>query len=91
MVGATQGQGKRMNKGMNNLPLPRGASAAKKWVAPTTSTPLLRPAAAPGEGGTREAQPRICFSQRTWEMPVVPRLVRRCVKVSNHNGECSSL
>ena len=76
---------------MNNLPLPRGASAAKNWVAPTTSTPLVRRAAAPREGETGGAQPRVALSQWTQEMPVVPLLMRRFVKASNHNGEGSTL
>ena len=66
-------------------------SGHKGGVAPSTSTPLVRRAAAPGGRGTREAQPRIAFSQRTREIRVVPRLMRRFVKVSNHNGECSAL
>ena len=66
-------------------------SGQKRGVAPSTSTPLVRRAAAPGGRGTREAQPRIASSQRTREIRVVPRLMRRFVKVSNHNGECYAL
>ena len=66
-----------MNKDVNNLPLPRGASAAKIRVAPTTSTPLVQRAVTPGEGGTREAQPRFAYSHQTRKMLVLPRLMRR--------------
>ena len=66
-------------------------SGQKRGVAPSTSTPLVRRAVAPGEGGTREAQPRFAFSQRTRKMLVLPRLMRRFGKVSDHNGECFSL
>ena len=62
-------------------------SGQKGGVAPSTSTPLVRRAAAPGGRGTREAQPRIASSQRTRKMLVLPRLMRPFVKVSNHNGE----
>ena len=41
--------------------------------------------------GTREARPRFAFPQRTGEIRVVPRLMRRFGRVSNHNGENSSL
>jgi hypothetical protein len=60
-------------------------------VALTTITPPVRRAVTPGEGGTGEAQPRIAVSQRTREIRVVPRLMRRFVKVSDHNGENSAL
>ena len=66
-------------------------SAEKQGVAPSTSTPLVRRAGAPGGRGTREAQPRIASSQRTRKMLVLPRLMRRFVKVSNHNGKRSAL
>ena len=42
-------------------------------------------------GGTREAQPRFAFPQRTREIRVAPRPVRRFGKVPNHNGEGSAL
>ena len=59
-----------------------------RWgVAPSTSTPLVRRAGAPGEGGTREAQPRFAFPQRTREIRVVPRLVQRFREDPHHNGE----
>ncbi len=68
--------------------LPGGAPAAKKGgVAPSTSTPLMRRAAAPGEGGTREAQPRFAYPQRMREIRVIPRPMRRFGKVPKHNGE----
>ena len=34
---------------------------------------------------------RFAFSQRTRKMLVLPRLMRRFGKVSDHNGECFSL
>ena len=49
--------------------------------------PLVRRAAAPGERGTHEAQPRFALSHQTREIRVVPLLMRRFGKVSNHNGE----
>ena len=66
-------------------------SGQKEGVAPSTSTPLVRRAAAPGGRGTREAQPRFAFSQRTRKMLVLPRLMRRFGKTLNHNGEASAL
>ena len=69
----------------------RCTSVQKPGVALTTSTPLVRRAVTPGEGGTREAQPRFALSQRTREIRVVPRLMRRFVKVSYHNGKGSAL
>ena len=66
-------------------------SGQKRGVAPTTFSPLVRRADAPGEGGTREAPPRFAFSHRTREIRVIPRPMRRFVKVSNHNGEGSTL
>ena len=70
----------------------RAAPADKKGGgAPSTSTPLVRRAAAPGEGGTREAQPRFFFPQRMREIRVVPRPMRRFGEVPNHNGGGSAL
>ena len=40
-------------------------------------------------GGTPGAQPRFAFSQRTLEMLVVPRPMRRFGEVPNHNGDGS--
>lgn len=58
-----QRQGKRMNKGMNNLPLPRGASATKIGGSlPPPAFPLVRRAVTPDGRGTREAQPRFTLS-----------------------------
>ena len=37
--------------------------------------------------GSREAQSRIAFPQRTREIPVVPRRMRSFGNVKNHNGE----
>ena len=47
-------------------------SGQKRGVAPSTSTPLVRRAVAPGEGGTREAQPRFALSHGTREIRVIP-------------------
>ena len=41
--------------------------------------------------GTREAQPCFAFSQRTREIHVVPRLMRRLGCTRYHNGEGSAL
>ena len=62
-------------------------SGQKRGVAPSTSTPLVRRAVAPGEGGTREAKPRFALSHGTREIRVIPRPMRRFGKVPNHNGE----
>ena len=56
-------------------------SVQKRGVAPSTSTPLVRRATAPGGRGTREAQPRIASPQRLRGIRVVPRLMRRFGKV----------
>ena len=66
-------------------------SVQKRGVAPSTSTPLVRRAAAPGGRGTREAQPRFAFSQRTRKMLVLPRLMQRFGKTLNHSGEAPAL
>ena len=78
-------------KGRHLCPPPWRTSAEKGGVALTTSTPLVRRAVAPGGRGTREAQLRFAFPQRTREIRVVPRLVRRFGKVPHHNGEGSAL
>ena len=66
-------------------------SGQKGGVAPSTSTPFVRCAAAPGGRGTREAQPRFAVSHWTRKMLVLPRLMRRFGKTLNHNGEVSAL
>ena len=93
MEGATprKGEGKGVVLRVTLYPPRWRTSVQKRGVALTTSTPLVRRAAAPGGRGTREAQPRFAFSQRTRKICVVPRLMRRFVKVSNHKGECSAL
>ncbi len=63
----------------------------KGGVAPTTSTPPVRRAAAARGRGTREAQPRFAFPQWTREIRVVPRPVRRFGEAFDHNGENSAL
>ena len=66
-------------------------SVQKPGVALTTFSPLVRRAAAPGEGGTRQAQPRFALSHQTREILVVPCLTRCFGKVLNHNGENNAL
>ena len=66
-------------------------SGQKRGVALTTSTPLVRRAVSPGEGGTREAQPRFAFPQRSRDIPVVPRLMRRFGNVPTTVGGGSAL
>ncbi len=51
----------------------------------------MRRAAAPREGETGGAQPRLALSHQTREIGVAPRLMRRFGKLSNHNGEGSAL
>ncbi len=92
MEGATPTEGRvKVAKGLATLPPSRAAPAGKNGVAPTTSTPLVRRAATSDETGTREAQPRFAFPQRTREIRVVPRLMRRFGKVPNYHGEGSAL
>jgi hypothetical protein len=77
-----------MNKGLNNLTLPRAASASKnRGSLPPPAPPLVRRAVAPGEGETRDAQPRFALSHQTREIRVVPRLMRRFGKIPDHTGE----
>ena len=72
--------------------LPGGAPAAKKGGSLPPPAPLSCGAPPRGaRGGTREAQPRFAYPQRMREIRVVPRPMRRFVKVSNHNGEGSAL
>ena len=85
------GEGKGVVLPVTLYPSRWRTSGQKRGVAPSTSTPLVRRAAARGEGGTREAQPRFAYPQRMREIRVVPRPMRRFVKVSNHNGEGSAL
>ena len=73
-----------------HLPLPGGASAAKKAGSLPPSAHL--PCAAPPQRGRgkREAQPRFAFLQRTREIRVVPRPVRRFGYAPDHNGRNSA-
>ena len=89
MVRATSPQGgaKGRHRRRHLCPPPWRTSGEKGGVALTTSTPLVRRAVTPGEAGTREAQPRFAFPQRTREIRVVPRLVQRFREVPHHNGE----
>ena len=91
--GATprKGEGKGVVLAVTLYPPRCRTSGKNRGVAPSTGTPLVRRAAAPGGRGTREAQPRIAFSQRTQKMLVLPRLMRRFGKTLNHNGEASAL
>ena len=74
-------------------PLPsRGRTSGQDMgVALTTRTPPVRRAVAPGARGTREAQPLFALSHRTREIRVIPIMMRRFAKASNHNGEGSAL
>ena len=60
-------------------------------VAPTTILPYRAARRRPGERGTHEAQPRFALSHQTREIRVVPRLMRRFGKASNHSGEETTL
>ena len=93
MEGATprKGRAKGVRTPVTLCPPPRRTSGQKGGRALITSTPLVRRGGAPGGRGTREAQPCITFSQRTRKMLVLPRLLWRFVKVSNHNGQGSTL
>ena len=75
-----------MSFSLSPFTLPRAAPAAKKGGSLSPPAPLSCGAAAPGGRGTREAHPRFAFSQRTRKICVVPRLMRRFGKVSNHKG-----
>ena len=68
-------------------PPPWRTSGENGGVALSTSTPLVRRAVTPSEGGTGEAQPRFALPHQTRDIRVVPRLMRRFGKVANHNGE----
>ncbi len=85
------GGAKGRHLGRHLCPPPWRISAEKWGVALTTSTRLVRRAVTPGEGGTREAQPRFAFPQQTRAIRVVPRLLRRFGKVPHHTGDCSAL
>ena len=77
-----------VDRRVDHLTCSDGASALRKArVALTTSTPLVRRAAAPDGRGTREAQPRFALSHKTREIRVVPRLMRRFGKIPHHTGE----
>ncbi len=81
-----------MNCEVKRLTLPDAAPAAKNMgVAPSTFSPLVRRAAAPGGRGTREAQPCFALSHPIRAILVVPCLTRCLGKVANHNGEGSAL
>ena len=66
-------------------------SGQKRGVAPSTSTPLVRRAAAPGGRGTREAQPRYAVSQRMRGIRSNPRPIRLSRQSPHHNGEGGAL
>ena len=80
-----------MNCEVKRLTIPGGAPAPKKRGSLSPPAPLSCGAPFRRARGTREAQPRVAFSQRTREMLVIPRPVQRFGKVSNHNGESFSL
>ena len=81
-----QGGAKGVRTPVHLCPPPWRTSGQKGGVALSTSAPLVRRAVTPGEGGTREAQPRNAVPQRSRGIRVVPRLMRRFVNAQNHNG-----
>ena len=91
--GATprKGEGKGVVLPVTLYPSRWRTSGQKGGVAPSTITPLVRRAGAPGEEGTRGAQPRSAFSHGTREFRVIPCPMRRFGKVPNDNGEGSAL
>ncbi len=66
-------------------------SGKNEGVAPSTSSPLVRRATPPGEGGTREAQPRFAFPQRTRGIRANPLPMRVSGHNLDHDGEDSAL
>ena len=86
-----QRQGKRMNKGMNNLPLPRGASAAIKWGSLPPPAPLSWGAPPAGQGGDARGAASIRFVALDTGNPCCPASDEEFRKARNHNGEDSAL
>ena len=78
-----------MSGPLSTFALPRAAPAVKKGGSLPPPSPVS--CGAPGEGGTREAQPHFALSQWMREIRVVLRLMRRFGKVPDHNGEGSAL
>ncbi len=81
-----------MARGLSTFTLPGGVPAPKKVGSLSPPAPL--PYGAPlrrATGGTREAQRRTAFSQRTPEIRVVPRLMPSFGEAFDHNGEGSAL
>ena len=84
VVRATPKRGRqRVARPLSTFALPRGAPAPKKRgsLSPPAALPCGAPLRRAGRG-TREAKPRIAVSQRTREIRVVRRPVRRFGKVS---------
>ena len=67
-----RGEGKGVVFPVTLYPSPWRTSAENQGVALTTSTPPVRRAVTPGGRGTREAQPRFAFPQRTRGNPCCP-------------------
>ena len=74
-----------VDRRVDHLPLPGGAPASKKGGSLPPPTPL--PCGAPGEAGTRGAQPCYALSQGTWGIlanPLPKRILRQRL---HHSGE----
>ena len=80
-----------VNCEVKRLTLPGAALAALKPGTPSTSFPPVRRDAAAGGRRPRDAQPRFTLPHRMREIRVIPRLMWRFGKSSNHNGEGSTL
>ena len=76
---------------VDHLTCSDGASALEKRGSLSPPAPLSCGAVTPGGRGTREAQPRFAWSHQTRGIRVVPPLMGRFGKVSNHTGEGSAL
>ena len=88
VVRATPERGEKgVRRPVRPCPLSWRTSGEKPGVAPTTSTPPVRRAAATDGRKTREAQPRFGWSHGTREIRVVPLPVRRFGEAFDHNGE----
>ena len=66
-------------------------SAEKTGVAPSTFSPPVRRADAPGEAGTRGAAPRCALPHRTRGIRANPCPMRIARNSPDHNGEGGAL
>ena len=80
-----------MNCEVKRLTLPDGAPAVKNPGSLSPPTPSRAARRHSGRGADTIAQP--CFALPHWtrEVHVVPRLMRRFAKVSDHDGENTAL